>query len=92
MNKKIKKASSAGFTMIILLISVVLVILLSWYAYSRTMQRVNKDIKENAPEMNVPAPTIQNYQKTLDSVKENINQDVQKEQKRVNDAQKEMSK
>jgi len=92
MNVKIKKASSAGFTMIVLLVSLVLVVLLSLYAYSRTMQRVNKDIKENAPELNVPAPTIQNYQKTLDSVKQNLNQDVEKEQQKMNDAQREMNK
>jgi len=64
MNQKTKRAGSAGFTMIVLLVSLVLVVLLSLYAYSRTMKRVEKDIKENAPELNVPVPTIQNYQKT----------------------------
>jgi len=86
---KIKKSNSAaGFTMIVLLISVVLVILLSLYAYSRTMKRVEKNMKENAPEVNVPAPTIQNYQQTLDSVKKNVNDSVQKEQDRINNAEK----
>jgi predicted PurR-regulated permease PerM len=89
---KTKNARSAGFTMIVLLISVVLVVLLSLYAYSRTMKRVQNSIDEEAPELNVQAPTIQNYQQTLDSVKQNVNQNVEKEQQRVNDAQKEMSK
>jgi hypothetical protein len=89
---KIKNARSAGFTMIVLLVSVVLVILLSLYAYSRTMKRVEKNIKEEMPELNVPAPTIQNYQQTIDSVKRNVNDSVQKEQQRVNDAQQEMNK
>jgi predicted PurR-regulated permease PerM len=89
---KTKKIRSAGFTMIVLLISVVLVILLSLYAYSRTMQRVQKSINEEAPELNVPAPTIRNYQQTLDKVKQNVNQNVAKEQQRVNDAQREMNK
>jgi glucan phosphoethanolaminetransferase (alkaline phosphatase superfamily) len=92
MNTEIKRAGSPGFTMIVLLVSLVLVVLLSLYAYSRTMKRVEKNMKEEVPEMNVPAPTIQNYQKTLDSVKENINQNVGKEQQRTNDAQKEMNK
>ncbi|MFH0930168.1 MAG: hypothetical protein V1814_02855 [Candidatus Moraniibacteriota bacterium] len=87
-----KNARSAGFTMIVLLISVVLVVLLTIYAYSRTMQRVQNSIDEEAPELNVPAPTIQNYQQTLDSVKQNINQSVEKEQQRINDAQEEIKR
>jgi predicted PurR-regulated permease PerM len=85
-----KKAGSAGFTMIVLLVSLVLIILLSLYAYSRTMKRVGKNIQENAPEgMDIPTPTIQNHQKVLDSVKQKINDSVQKEQERINNAQKE---
>jgi len=83
---KTKKANSAGFTMIVLLVSVVLVILLSLYAYSRTMKRVQKNIDQEAPETNIPAPTIQNYQQTLDSVKQSVNDSVQKEQDRLNNA------
>lgn len=92
MTIKIKRTDSAGFTMIVLLVSLVLVILLTLYAYSRTMKRINKDIKENVPEMNIPAPTIQNYQQTLDNVKQNVNQNVQKEQRSIDNAQKEMNK
>jgi hypothetical protein len=88
MNLKIKKAGSAGFAMIALLVSVVLVALLSFYVYSRTMKHVQKSIDEEAPEMNIPAPTIQNHQKVLDSVKQNINDSVQKEQQRIDDVQK----
>jgi len=87
-NIKTKKSAPAGFTMIILLISLVLVVLLSLYAYSRTMKRIEKDMKENVLEMNVPAPTSQNYQQTLDSVRQNINESVGKEQERIEDAQK----
>jgi predicted PurR-regulated permease PerM len=92
MLSKTKNARSAGFTMIVLLVSVVIVILLSLYAYSRTMKRVQNSINEEAPEFNVQAPTIQNYQQTLDSVKQNVNESVEKEQQRVNDVQGEMSK
>jgi hypothetical protein len=92
MSTKEKKINSAGFTMIILLISVVIVVLLSLYAYSRTMQLVQDNMKDEAPEMNVPAPTIQNYQQTLDGVKQNINQDFEKERKRIDDTQKDMAK
>jgi len=77
--------------MIVLMVSVVLVVLLTLYAYSRTMKRVENSIKEEAPEVNVPAPTIQNYHQTLDRVKENVNQNVDKEQQRINDVQGEMN-
>jgi hypothetical protein len=86
---KTKKAAPSGFTIIVLLVSVVLVTLLSLYAYSRATKRVQNSIDEEVPELNVPAPTIQNHQQTLDSVKENLNQSVEKEQKKIDDAQKE---
>lgn len=87
MNTKTKKYPTAGFTMIVLLVAVVLVVLFSLYAYSKTMKRVQNSAKEEVPELNVPAPTIQNYQQTLDSVKENVNQNVEKEQQKINEAQ-----
>jgi len=87
---KKNKNRSGGFTIIILLVGTVLVVLLSLYAYSKTMKRVEKNMKENAPETNIPAPTPQNYQQTLDSVKESLNENAAKEQERLKDAQKEL--
>lgn len=86
---KIKEARSTGFTMIVLLISVILVLLLTFYAYRKTLNRVNDATKEANPEMNVPTPTLQNYQQTLDNVKKNLNENVQKEQQRLNNTQEE---
>ncbi len=89
MNQK-SKNTRAGFTMAVLLVAVVLVILLTIYTLSKTMRQVQNSVKEEIPETSVPAPTIQKYQQTLDSMKENINQNVDKEQKRINDAAEEM--
>jgi predicted PurR-regulated permease PerM len=85
-----KRYCSSGFTMIVLLIASVLMIILSIYAYSKTMKRVQNSLKKEVPEMNIPTPTPQNYQQTLDSVKQKLNQDVEKEQQRINDAQNEI--
>lgn len=90
MNQKNKLSESSGFTMIVLLVSIVIVVLLSLFAYSRTMKRVENSLKEEAPEMNIPAPTPQNYQQTLDNVKQNVKENVEKEQQRINEAQEEM--
>ncbi len=87
---KTKKSRSEGFAIIVLLIASVLVILLSIYAYSKTMKRVENSMKEEFPEMNVPAPTPQNYQQTLDSVKQNLDDSAQREQQKINDAQNEI--
>ena len=88
MNKQ--KYSHEGFTMVVLLMSLVLVILLSLYTYSQTMKRVQKSVEEEVPGVDVPAPTLQNYQQTLDGVKENLDQNVEKEQQRIDEAQKAM--
>jgi len=91
MEKKPCKHPRSGFTMIVLLIAVSLFVLLAVFAMTRTMKQVNTGLDPNDQLENpVPAPTIQNYQQTLDSVKENINQNVGKEQQKLNDAQKEM--
>jgi Na+-transporting methylmalonyl-CoA/oxaloacetate decarboxylase gamma subunit len=90
MKIKTYNLANSGFTMIVLLVATVLVILFSLYAYSRTMKRVEKNMKENFPETNIPAPTPQNYQQTLDSVKKNLNENAVKEQERLKDAQKEL--
>ncbi len=90
MKTKIYNPPASGFTMVVLLVATVLVILFSLYAYSRTMKRVEENRKENFPETNIPAPTLQNYQQTLDSVKENLNENAAKEQERLKDAQKEL--
>jgi predicted PurR-regulated permease PerM len=79
--------NSKGFALIALLIAVALVILFSWYVYSRTMQATQESLNEEAPEMNVPAPTVQNYNQTFNNVKQNINDSVQKEQQNINNAQ-----
>jgi len=79
--------NSKGFALIALLIAIALVILFSWYAYSRTMRSTQESLNKEAPEMNVTAPTVQNYNQTLDAVKQNINDSAQKEQQKINDAQ-----
>jgi competence protein ComGC len=85
-SKKYSRKNEQGFMLIALIVGLLILSLL--YLYS--MKKVQTQVQESGGET-IDA-NLQNPQKTVDDVRKRVNEQTQKEQQRLNDAQAEMNK
>lgn len=86
MKKKHPRENERGFMLIILIIGLLILSLLYLYSIRSVQTQV-----ENSGGEAIDA-TLQNPQKTVDDVRKRVNEQVQNEQQKLNDAAEEMNK
>jgi competence protein ComGC len=87
-DKKNFRENEQGFMLIVLILGLLILSLLYLYSIRSVQTQVQKSSEET---INTIDPTIQNPQKTVDGVRDRVNEEVKNEQKKLDDIEKQLS-